>query len=84
MFESPIPLCFSLTHHSDLRGTQVHDTVVCRCRTFDYPRLRNTCPFSSSRVTPGISRHTHPEGEPCVCIYRYVSTEEGYRSIAEM
>ena len=27
------------------------------------------CPFSSTCVTSGISRHTQPEGEPCVYIY---------------
>ena len=27
-----------------------------------------SCPFSSTCVTPGISRHTHPEGEPCIYV----------------
>ena len=27
-----------------------------------------SCPFSSTCVTPGISRHTHYEGEPFICI----------------
>ena len=28
--------------------------------------LLPSCPFSSTCVTPGISRHTHPKGEPCI------------------
>ena len=32
-----------------------------------------SCPFSSTRVTPGISRHEHPEGEPCTTMYKVES-----------
>ena len=35
-----------------------------------------SCPFSSTCVTPGISRHTHPEEEPCItmckCVFLHV------------
>ena len=30
------------------------------------------CPFSSTCFTSGISHRTHPEGEPCIAIYKCV------------
>ena len=31
-----------------------------------------SCPSSSTYVTPHISRHTHPVGEPCITTYKWL------------